>query len=75
MTAIERVVLDHIQNEPALSDTNIGVEVTGGGLFKRRRVLHLFGSAHSTAEKERAAQIAVREAGDNFDIVNDISVK
>ncbi len=75
MPEIEHVVLDHIQNEPALSHDSIGVEVKAGGLFHRRKTLHLYGSVHSKAEKERAERIAEKEGGDNYDIVNDITVK
>jgi len=75
MPDIEHVVLDHIQNEPALSKDSIGVEVKAGGLFHRRKTLHLYGSVHSKAEKERVERIAEKEGGDNYDIVNDITVK
>lgn len=75
MPDIERVVLDHIQNEPALSKDTIGVEVQSSGLFRRRKRLHLYGSVHSQAEKERAERIAEKEGGDNYDVVNDLTIK
>jgi hypothetical protein len=75
MPAVDQVILDNVRNEPALEHSNIGAEIKGGGLLRRRKTIRLFGSVHSDIARKKVEEIAQHVVGDNFDIVDDIVVK
>lgn len=75
MPTVDQVILDNISNEPALEHCNIGAELKGGGMLRRRRTVRLFGSVHSEIAKKKAEQIAQHAVGDSYDIIDDIVVK
>jgi hypothetical protein len=48
--------------------------VASKGFLKRRKILSVYGTTESAAEKDRAMQIVKRQAGDNYDVADKIIV-
>ena len=75
MPSVEQVIVDNVRNEPSLEKSNVGAEIKGGGLLRRRKAVRLFGTVHTEQAKKKIEEIAQRAAGDNYDIIDEIVIK
>ncbi len=75
MPDIVQTILSNIEDDPTLKVRKLDVRlVKGKGLFNRRKVVQVTGEVDSEQSKTKVIQIAQRWAGDNYDVVNKISV-
>ena len=73
MADLAKVILDQIRSYENTPD--VGVEITKNkGLFNRRKTIHVFGAVHSDSTKEKVDEIVRRQAGDDFDVSNELRV-
>lgn len=74
MAELSTTILEEIriyENTP-----DLGVEITKGkGLFKRRKVIHVFGAVSSEITKDKITDIVTKHAGDRYDVSNEVRVK
>jgi len=76
MNELIRRILDELANDPQLHITNVNIEEQKvGSLFRKRSVLHIFGSVLSEEEKQTVSRTAHSAAGAGVEIRNDLSVK
>ncbi|HUX51664.1 MAG TPA: hypothetical protein VMW73_12775 [Spirochaetia bacterium] len=76
MNELIRRILDELANDPQLHITNVNIEeLKVGSLFRKRSVLHIFGSVLSDEEKQTVSRTAHSAAGAEVEIRNDLTVK
>lgn len=75
MSDIQSMIMRDIEQDPTITAKGITVEIQSKGFLKKAKTVRLVGSANSEAEKKKAKQIAVHFAGDNYDVIDDITVK
>ena len=74
MAEISTTILEEIRTYENTPD--IGVEITKAkGLFSRRKIIHIFGAVRSDDVRDKISQIALKHAGDNFDVSNEVRVR
>ena len=75
MSDIQNLILRDIEDDPTITAKGITVEIQSKGFLKKTKTVHLVGSVNSETEKKKAIQIAVHFAGDNYDVIDDLTVK
>ena len=74
MTDIVDKIMAEFESDPLIHVKSLNLVVGSKGFLKRRKTLNVYGTAESTAEKERAMKIVQREAGDGYDVEDKIVV-
>ena len=69
------IILDKISGESSIDASEIDIEITTRGLFQKRRVIHIIGTANSEEAKRKVTEIARQHAGDDYLVVNDLHVE
>jgi osmotically-inducible protein OsmY len=75
MSEITDTIMRDIEADASIKAHTISIEVDAKGFLKRRRIIRLVGTVHSEASKEKASWIAEHHAGDNYDVVNELTIK
>ena len=75
MPSVDQVILDNVRNEPSLENSNVGAEIKGGGILRRRKTVRLFGTVRSDSARKKIEQIAKHAAGHNYDVREELVVK
>jgi hypothetical protein len=74
MSDITDKIMAEFESDPIIQAKTLNLVVASKGFLHRRKTLNIFGTAESEAEKERAIQIVLRQAGDNYDVADKIVV-
>ncbi len=75
MPDIVQTIVSNIEDDPTLKVRKLDVRlVKAGGLFNRRKSIQVTAEVDSEQAKTKVIQIAQRWAGDNFDVVNNVTV-
>ena len=64
-----------IEADPTIDSKKLTIEIKASGFLKKRKTIRLIGSVKSETEKEKAMQIVVHFAGDNYDVENNLIIK
>jgi osmotically-inducible protein OsmY len=75
MSDLPSMVMRVIETDPTIDSTDVVIEVKTTGFLKKRKIIYLTGSVKSETEKKKATQVVAHFAGDNYDVVNDLTVK
>lgn len=75
MADIQNMIMRDIEDDPTITAKGITVEIQSRGFLKKTKTVRLVGSVNTEAEKKKAKQIAVHFAGDNYDVIDDLTVK
>ena len=67
-------IMAEFESDPTIYAKSLNVVASSKGFLKKRRILHIYGTVESAAEKERAMKIVQRQAGDNYDVEDKIVV-
>ena len=67
-------IMAEFESDPMIHAKSLNLVVGSKGFLSRRKVLSVFGTTESAAEKERAIQIVQRQVGDNYDVADKIIV-
>jgi hypothetical protein len=75
MADITAAILQEVQHEdPDFVARDVGIEVQPKGLFEKRKHLRLFGVVRSEWEKSIVLSVARGQAGDSYDVVDELRV-
>ena len=72
MADIQEVIMRDIDADPTIDSKKLSIEVKTTGFLKKRKIIRLTGNVKSNAEKEKAMQIVVHFAGDNYEVENNL---
>jgi hypothetical protein len=75
MSDVISMIRRDITDDDSIKSRDIILEAKAKGLVKRRRFIRIHGSVNSQLAKDKVTRIAEHHAGDNYDIVNELSVK
>ena len=75
MSDITDMIMRDIEADVSIKTHTISIETDSKGFLRRRKILRLVGTVHSEASKEKASRIAEHHAGDNYDVVNELTIK
>ena len=75
MQDIERYIRDDVESDPSIDSRGLVIEVNKKGLFKKRSRLCISGAVGNESSKKKILSIAEKQAGDNYDIVDTLTVK
>jgi hypothetical protein len=76
MNELIRRILDELANDPLIHSTNVNIEERKvGSLFRKKSVLHIFGSVNTEEEKEHVSRTSRGAAGPDIEVQNDLAVK
>jgi len=67
-------IMAEFESDPTIHAKSLNLVVASKGFLKRRKILSVYGTTESAAEKDRAMQIVKRQAGDNYDVADKIIV-
>jgi len=67
-------IMAEFESDPTIHAKSLNLVVASKGFLKRRKILSVYGTTESVAEKDRAMQIVKRQAGDNYDVADKIIV-
>ena len=67
-------IMAEFESDPMIHAKTLNIVLGSKGFLGRRKVLNVFGTAESAAEKERAVKIVQRQAGDGYDVADKIVV-
>ena len=70
---VDRIMAE-FESDPTINAKSLNLVVASKGFLKRRKILNIYGTTESAAEKDRAMQIVKRQAGDNYDVADKIVV-
>jgi len=74
-TDIIAKIMAQIESDPTINTKEIRLNMTIEGFLMRRKALNVHGSIASIAEKDRVMEIAQREAGVNFVIMDKLVIR
>lgn len=74
MTDIIDKIMAEFESDPTIHAKSLNLVVGSKGFLKRRKILNVYGTTESAAEKDRAMKIVQRQAGDSYDVENKIVV-
>ena len=76
MNELIRRILDELANDPQVHASNVNIEERKvGSLFRKRTVLHVFGTVNTDEEREHVARTIRNAAGPDVEVQNDLVVK
>ena len=75
MPDLAQTILTEIGNDLSIETRNLCVDVQERGVFRRKRLLHIWGTVHSEDQVDKVEGIARRYAGNSYEIVNHLSTK
>jgi hypothetical protein len=67
-------IMAEFESDPTIHTKSLNLVLTSKGFLKRRKILNVYGTTESAAEKDRAMKIVQRQAGDNYDVADKIVV-
>jgi hypothetical protein len=68
-------IIREIESDPTINAKEVCLDMESKGFLKRRKALNVHGTVAFLAEKDRVMTIVNREAGDNYDVEDRLSVK
>ena len=74
MTDLTDTIMSEMESDPEIDTKSISLAVQSQGLFKKRKVLRVNGIVDSCREKDRILQIVRKQAGDRYEIANELVV-
>ena len=76
MPDVVQTILSNIEDDPIIKVKRLDVRIIRGkGLFNRRKIIEIRGTADTDKTKGKIGEIAARWGGENFDIANEITVQ
>lgn len=67
-------IMAEFESDPLIHAKSLNLVLSSKGFLSRKRVLNIFGTTESAAEKERAVKIVQRQAGSIYDVEDKIVV-
>ncbi len=67
-------IMAEFESDPMIHAKSLNIVVASKGFLARRKVLNVFGTTESLAEKDRAVKIVERQAGSSYDVVDKVVV-
>ncbi|HUI69856.1 MAG TPA: hypothetical protein VL354_05000 [Spirochaetia bacterium] len=67
-------IMAEFESDPMIHAKSLNIVLGSKGFLRRRKVLNVFGTAESAAEKDRAVRIVQRQAGDGYDVADKVVV-
>lgn len=75
MERVIEMILREIEDDISINGRGVNVELSGKGVLKRRKAIRLIGSVDSELQKQKVKGIAEHHAGDQFTVLDELSVK
>jgi hypothetical protein len=74
MADIVDKIMAEFESDPTIHAKSLNLVVGSKGFLKRRKILNVYGTTESAAERDRAMTIVRRQAGDSYDVEDKIVV-
>ncbi len=75
MADITKAIMADIESDATINITDICLDESAKGFFKKRRTLSVHGKVKSVDQKDRIMKLVEKHAGDAYAIVDKLSVK
>ena len=75
MTDLVSTIMKDIQDDGLINATDVVMDITSKGFFQRRKFLRIHGSVKTEMEKKKVIQMAEHHSGDNYSILDELTVK
>jgi len=74
MEDIINKIMAEWESDPTIHAKSLNLVLGATGFLKRRKILSVHGTTESATERDRAIAIVRRQAGDNYDVEDQIVV-
>ncbi len=75
MDRVVELILRDIEDDNSINAHGVNVELSGKGFLKKKKSVRLLGSVNSKIEKEKVKRIAEHHAGDQYQVLDELTVK
>jgi hypothetical protein len=75
MERVIEMIQRDIEDDNSINGRGVRVELSGRGFLKRKKSIRLSGSVDSESQREKVKNIAQHHAGDQYTVVDELSVK
>jgi hypothetical protein len=75
MSDVINMIMRDIEDDPSIKSHDIALDAKSKGFLRRRRFIRITGAVNSDLSVSKVEKIAQHHAGDNYDVVNELTVK
>ena len=75
METVLQLIMRGIEDDNSINARRVKIELVSRGVLKRRKSVRLFGTVDSESQRQKVKRIAEHHAGDQYDIIDELTVK